>query len=237
MTNFLKAKWENIIMANYAVPVNVLQPYLPKGVELDTYMGNAYVSLVGFLFKDIRLFKIPIPKLGTFEEVNLRFYVCRKDGDEIKRGVVFINETVPYKAVAWLANKLYKEHYTAVKTKSSWKITAPDKHISYQWLVGKKWNTISVKAMSMATEMQQNSFEEFIFEHYYGYTRVNEMATEEYKINHPRWHINTVTDTEIDCDFEANYGSNFAFLNGASPASVFIAEGSAIEVKWKRMKI
>ena len=237
MTNFLQAKWENIIMANYAVPLSVLQPYLPQGVEVDTYKGSAYVSLVGFLFKDTRLFKIPVPKLGTFEEVNLRFYVSRKEGNEIKRGVVFINETVPYKAVAWLANKLYKEHYTAVKTRRTEEISAQTKQVTYQWLVDQKWNSIGVHAENVALEMQKNSFEEFIFEHYYGYTRVDKMTTEEYRINHPRWKINTVINSEIQCDFEANYGSDFAFLNRVVPTSVFIAEGSAIEVKWKRTKI
>ncbi len=237
MTNFLQAKWENIIMANYAVPINVLKPYLPKGIEIDTYQDTAYLSLVGFLFKNTRLFKIPIPKLGTFEEVNLRFYVYRKEGNELKRGVVFINETVPYKPVAWLANKLYKEHYTAVKTKHNWQINDSSKKINYQWLVNKQWNSISIEAENKTLPMTKNSFEEFIFEHYYGYTKVNASITEEYKINHPSWYINKVTATKIECDFEANYGSDFAFLNKVTPTSVFMAEGSAIEVKWKRIKI
>ncbi len=237
MRNFLEAKWENIIMANYAVPISLLQAYLPKGIQVDLYQGNAYVSLVGFLFKDTRLFKIPIPKLGTFEEVNLRFYVYRKEANSIKRGVVFINETVPYKAVAWLANKLYKEHYTAVKTKHDWQINDTSKKITYKWLINKNWNTICAEAENLALEMPKNSFEEFIFEHYYGYTRVNATTTEEYKINHVSWNINTITNTVIDCDFEANYGIEFAFLNNTKPTSVFMAEGSAVEVKWKRKKI
>ena len=78
---FLKADWENLIMANYTVNPSVLLPFLPKGVEIDTYQGKAYVSLVGFMFKNTRLFNIPIPYLGTFEEINLRFYVKRKDGN------------------------------------------------------------------------------------------------------------------------------------------------------------
>ncbi len=51
MAIFLKAQWENIIMANYAVSPELLQPYLPKGVSLDLYNNKAYVSLVGFMFK------------------------------------------------------------------------------------------------------------------------------------------------------------------------------------------
>lgn len=237
MAIFLKAKWENIIMANYAVPADRLKPYLPKGVELDFYNGKAYASLVGFMFKDIRLFNIPIPVLGSFEEINLRFYVSRKENGLIKRGVVFINESVPYKLVAWMANKLYKEHYIAIPTKNQCSFNEGEKNISYQWKINNRWNSIAVKAASGADEMPKDSFEEFIFEHYYGYTKINSNATEEYKINHPRWKVNKVHSAVIDCDFAAMYGKDFGFLKDETPDAVFIAEGSAIEVEWKRKRL
>lgn len=76
MTNiFLKASWENPIMANYEVEPAILQPYLPNGVELDFYNYKTYVSLVGFLFKKTSLFGVHIPFFGSFEEINLRFCV------------------------------------------------------------------------------------------------------------------------------------------------------------------
>ena len=81
---FLTAEWKNLIMANYAVNADALTPYLPKGVELDYYNNKTYVSLVGFMFEKTSLFGIPIPYWGTFEEINLRFYVKRTEG-------VFIN--------------------------------------------------------------------------------------------------------------------------------------------------
>jgi uncharacterized protein YqjF (DUF2071 family) len=111
LKTFLTAKWQNLIMVNYEIDPSYLLPYLPNGVELDYFQGKSYISLVGFLFKDSKIFNIPIPFLGTFEEVNLRFYVIRKVGNSIRRGVVFINETVPNKTVAYVANKLYKEQY------------------------------------------------------------------------------------------------------------------------------
>jgi len=52
---FLTAQWENLIMANYAVEPQMLQPYLPKGVELDLYEGEAYVSLGAFTSNEKRL--------------------------------------------------------------------------------------------------------------------------------------------------------------------------------------
>jgi uncharacterized protein YqjF (DUF2071 family) len=235
--NFLEAKWENLIMANYAVDPTILIPYLPKGVELDSFEGKYYVSLVGFMFNKTKIFKVPIPYLGSFEEINLRFYVVRKDEGTLKRGVVFINETVPYAAVAWMANYLYKEHYTAVKTKHDWELTDTSKKINYSWKKDKKWNTIQVNAQSKSNSMKNGSVEAFIFEHYFGYTRVNEHKTLEYGINHPSWKINQVIDHSIDCDFEQMYGSDFAFLNAQQPDNVILAEGSNVSVKWKRNAI
>ena len=84
---FLKANWENLIMANYEVEPSILKPYLPNGVELDFYNHKTYVSLVGFMFKKTSLFGLPIPFFGSFEEINLRFYVRKVEGKKIKKGV------------------------------------------------------------------------------------------------------------------------------------------------------
>ncbi len=237
MATFLKANWENIIMANYEVALEVLQPFLPRGVELDLYNGKAHVSLVGFMFNDTKIFKMPIPYFGTFEEINLRFYVKRKDADIEKRGVVFINETIPYKVVAWMANKLYKEHYTTIPTKHNIKIHDDSKQIEYYWKINKVWNSIKVNATITNEQMLKGSFEEYIFEHYFGYTKIDEARTEEYTISHPSWKINTINNYSINCDFEAMYGKTFAHLSHTKPDSIFIAEGSSVSVDWRRNRL
>ena len=235
MKTFLTAQCQNLIMANYEIDPSILLPYLPKNVELDYYQGKTYVSLVGFLFKNSSIFNIPIPSMGTFEEVNLRFYVVRKVGNELRRGVVFINETVPNKIVAWVANKLYKEHYIAIPTKHNWTILNDKKEVEYQWKVKSKWNSISVVASATKHKMEGGSAEEFIFEHYFGYTKVNSEHSIEYKINHPSWEINEIHDYQIDCNFEAFYGKDFDVLNSTKPHSIMLAEGSDIRVDWKRI--
>ena len=233
---FLSASWENLIMANYEVSPDELTPYLPKGVELDFHHDKIYVSLVGFMFQKTSLFNIPIPFLGTFEEINLRFYVKRLEGDTIKRGVVFINETVPYKAVAWLANKLYKEKYIAIPTKNTIESTNVSKHIKYEWKINNRWNHLAAEATIEKEEMLEGSIEEFIFEHYYGYTKIDAQVSQEYRVNHPRWLVHKVTNYLIDCDFPAMYGTDFSFLNNQQPASVILAAGSPVSVDWKRTK-
>lgn len=231
---FLSARWENLIMANYEIDPDVLNAYLPHGVELDFYHGKTYVSLVGFMFKKTSLFHIPIPFLGTFEEINLRFYVKRVEGDLIKRGVVFVNETVPYKLVAWLANKLYKEHYITVPTTNELKIKDLSKEVRYTWKINNEWNHLSVNVSNKKEEMLPDSIEEFIFEHYYGYTKIDKQRSQEYQVNHPRWQVNKVLDYSIHCDFKSMYGNDFTFLNDRQPDAVILAEGSPIMVNWKR---
>lgn len=237
MKTFLKARWENLIMANYAVDPGILQPYLPTGVELDFFEGKTYVTLVGFMFKNTRIFGLPIPFLGTFEEVNLRFYVKSTDETGIKRGVVFINESVPFKPVAWLANWLYKEHYIAIPTKNKIELGTDAKSVEYQWKINSRWNSLQVNASTMGAEMQVGSVEEFIYEHYYGYTRIDANKTDEYRVNHPKWQVNSVSNYKIDCNFAAMYGAEFAYLAEQLPDSVFIAEGSEISVDWKRNRL
>jgi uncharacterized protein YqjF (DUF2071 family) len=237
MALFLKANWEDIIMANYEIDPTILLPFLPKGVELDLFNNKCYVSLVGFMFKNTKIFSIPIPKFGTFEEINLRFYVVKRENNTIKRGVVFINETIPYPIVAWMANKLYKEHYTVVPTKHTKLRFEHTQSITFEWEVEKNWLSMAVTSSNQSESMKKDSLEQFIFEHYYGYTKVNDYKTEEYKLQHPSWKTRKVLDHKIACDFEVMYGKAFAVLNQTEPEGVFIADGSSVGIEWKRNKL
>jgi uncharacterized protein len=111
---FLTAEWQWLAMLNYEIDPAVLRPYVPAGTELDPREGKTYVSMVGFLFADTRLRGYAIPYHTTFEEVNLRFYVRRTVGNETRRGVVFIKEIVPRRAIAWTACLFYNENYVAL---------------------------------------------------------------------------------------------------------------------------
>jgi uncharacterized protein YqjF (DUF2071 family) len=234
---FLSAQWEHLVMANYAVAPETLQPYLPNGLQLDDFQGTYYLSLVGFMFRNTRLFGLPVPFFGSFEEINLRFYVKRHTEQGLRRGVVFINETVPFRAVAWLANTLYKEHYTCIPTQHLIQQNDHLTQVRYMWQHRNKQNFINVAAENTAAPMIPGSVEAFIFEHYYGYTKVGDTQTEEYGVLHPSWNTHRVLHHEINCDFSSMYGAHFGFLNEQQPKSVLLAAGSEVQVAWKRHRI
>jgi hypothetical protein len=229
--SFLTAEWRKLALANYVVHPDVLLPYLPYKTELDIWEGKCYVSLVGFMFANTRLLGIPIPFHTNFEEVNLRFYVRYKDGNEWKRGVVFVKEIVPRHAITFIANTLYKEHYQTMPMRHLWQQNNGVQQVQYDWKYNQKWQSIQVDASLQAESIDEGSETEFITEHYWGYTQINAQNTYEYQVTHPRWEHYRVKNYHINVDFDLVYGNHFAFLNQLTPHSVMLAEGSSITVE------
>lgn len=231
--SFLTAKWTNLALINYEIDAKLLEKYIPNGTELDYYNNKCYVSLVGFMFENVKLLGLKIPFHTHFEEVNLRFYVKRLENGEWKRGVVFIKEIVPKPAITFVANTVYKENYQTLPMKHS--ITENNNSIDfvYQWKTKEKWNTILVETEKNLTSIEENSEAQFITEHYFGYTK-QENKTFEYEVKHPKWEQYKVNQFQVDVDFEKTYGNEFTFLNDIKPTSVILAKGSDISVENKK---
>lgn len=226
---FLTAEWRKLALAQYEVEKSILEKYLPPNTVLDDWQGKYYVSLVGFMFLDVKLRGFRIPFHTNFEEVNLRFYVKYKDGLEWKRGAVFIQEIVPLPAITLVANTIYKEKYKTLSMKHLWTFQGDQLQVEYLWKT-KEWNSFAVKTSSQAMEIPIGSEEEFITEHYWGYTKLGLNRTSEYGVQHPRWQVYPVESYTIKADFRENYGEDFANLNHVEPDSVILAEGSEISV-------
>ncbi|MCD0487235.1 DUF2071 domain-containing protein [Pedobacter sp. MC2016-14] len=233
--SFLTAEWRKLAIANYAIDKDILLPYLPAGTELDLWKGVCYVSLIGFLFKNTKLLGIRVPFHSNFEEVNLRFYVKRKEGAEWKRGVVFIKEIVPKYALSFIANTFYNENYVSMPMRHVWNEDSGNLTVSYLWRLKKHWQSIRVVADAIASPIEEHSEAEFITEHYWGYARCNATKTNEYEVRHPRWQQYKVNSFQIITDFGLNYGTDFEFLNQQQPVSVMLAEGSEISVEHKKV--
>jgi len=232
--SFLTAQWRKLILVNYEIDPKHLQEYVPFGTDLDLWGGKCFVSLVGFLFLDTKLKGIPIPFHRNFEEVNLRFYVKRKEGDSVKRGVVFIKEIVPKRALSVVANTVYGEHYVTRKMKHEWLESENELTVKYAWAEGNDWNSMHVRCDNSLIDTLEGSEEEFITEHYWGYARLRQTSTNEYEVIHPKWQCYKLNDYTIDVDFGKTYGAAFEFLNDQTPNSVMLAEGSEIAVASKR---
>jgi len=73
-------QWHDTIFFHWEVPVYFLREHIPKEIELDTFNNMAWVSLVAFEVRNMRLRNMPsMPYVSNFHEINLRTYVI-KDG-------------------------------------------------------------------------------------------------------------------------------------------------------------
>jgi len=219
-------------MLNYVAPEELLAPLVPAGVDLDRWRGTLYVSVVGFLFRDTRMLGVPIPAHRTFPEVNLRFYVRRDVAGETRRGVVFIRELVPRRAIALVAKLLYNEPYRARPMRY---LLPPDGERGpfareYAWRASTEWTRLSASTVGPSRVLEAGSEEEFITEHFWGYTRQRDGGTVEYRVSHPRWNVWTAADARLDGDLAGVYGDAFARVLAGAPRSAFVAGGSSVVV-------
>jgi uncharacterized protein YqjF (DUF2071 family) len=232
-SHFLRAEWNNLVMANYTVPKNVLLPFLPAYTELDFFEGEAYVSLVGFMFLNTKVLGFSVPMHENFEEVNLRFYVKHNDRGTWKKGVVFIKEIVPKRAISFVANHLYGESYSTMRMKHYHLDNGSNCEVGYEWKFKGQWNKIGVVTDKRSKKISDNSCESFFADHYWGYTKHRNSKTYEYHVEHLRWETLKVLSYHVDCDFGTLYGEPFAFLNNEKPKSVLMTKGSEIRVEHK----
>lgn len=218
-------------MLNYEAPLALLAPLVPAEVEIDRWRGTLYVSVVGFMFRDTRVLGASIPGHRSFEEVNLRFYVRRETEDETRRGVVFVRELVPRRAIALVARLLYNEPYRALPMRHRIEPRGGDVvEREFAWRVRGAWTRIIAPTIGAPKPLESDSEEEFITEHYWGYTRQRDGGTVEYRVQHPRWNVWNSPDARLEGSVERVYGEPWARVLAGPPRSAFVADGSPVTV-------
>ena len=228
---FLSAEWRELVMLNYEVEPRVVKTYVPRGTDLDSFNGKTYVSLVAFRFLHTKLFGfLTIPFHSNFDEVNLRFYVRRNAADGARRGVVFIREIVPRLAIAQVARLAYGENYSSHPMRHSIRRNGSGLNAEYQWKFNGKWCRLQAQASGIPARPNAGSLEQFITEHYWGYTARPGSRSIEYHVTHETWRVWIASAASFEGDGDVLYGPGFGEILRRQPDSAFIADGSPVLV-------
>jgi len=230
---FLTAEWRQLLMLNFEIAPERIEPFVPRGVELDFWNGKTFVSLVGFRFLNTSVLGMPIPFHRNFDEINLRLYVRRKAEQGWRRGVVFIKEIVPRWLVSLVARVAYNENYV---TRRMWNEFIPPTaespgRVGYAWKKNGRWNQLAATIAGEPRTTSPDSEDAFITEHYWGYAQQRDGGTVEYQVEHPGWRVWRTSDLDCDFDARAEYGDSFADVLARKPSSAFVADGSAVVVR------
>ena len=232
----LAGEWRDLALLNWFVDPAILRPRVPAGAELDTWEGRGVLSLVGLRFLHLRLLGLPVPGMQAFTQVNVRFYVRRRVGEEIRHGVCFVLAMVPRRLLTLGARLAMHEPFETFPTRVAHH-RAPDGAggLSYQWQGGNQggtgdggWHRMQVVLDAAAVRAPEDgSLETFVLHRFWGFTQQPDGTTLEYRVEHPCWRVAAVNDFDLSAQWEGLRVPAEVRTALAGPASFALyAEGS-----------
>ncbi|WP_439487394.1 YqjF family protein [Algoriphagus sp.] len=106
-------EWNRALFLHWIVPFELLRECVPSNLNIDTFDGNCYISLVAFTMEKIRPRLLPsIGYVSDFDEINVRTYI---DNDD-KKGVYFLNIEAGKSISAFVAKTISGLPYEKAKT-------------------------------------------------------------------------------------------------------------------------
>jgi hypothetical protein len=143
---------------------------------------------------------------------------------------VFIEEIVPKPAIALTARWIYGENYISLPMRHEivWNGRVTD--LEYSWRQGENWSRLFARAAEAPILPAADSLEQYITEHYWGYSRQKSGSTLEYHVKHVPWSVRTASEASFAGNAAELYGNELGAVLSRKPDSAYIADGSPVEV-------
>ena len=137
-------RWDDVAFISWAYAVPEVQRLLPDGLEVDTFDGAAWVSVVPFRLT-VRLPWTPaMPWTSAFPEVNVRTYVRGPGG---RRGIWFLSLDASRLAAVILARRSYRLPYMWARTR----IVGTDH--SWRYVGARRWPRTAGTAWDLTVDV------------------------------------------------------------------------------------
>ena len=145
---------------------------------------------------------------------------------------MFIKELVPRRAVATIARLVYGENYTRVPMSHRIERDASVATIraEYAWRYGKEKCRMRIETEGANFIPEEGSEEQFITEHYWGYSAQSDGGCLEYEVRHAPWEVWRARQADFAGDAAPLYGAEIARVLRNQPDSAFLAAGSPVTV-------
>ena len=217
----LNQEWRHLSFLHWIVDKKYILPYIPKGLELDTYNNDAYISTIPFLMKDVRPRFLPsLNYISTFPEFNIRTYVKYKN----KSGVFFLTLDAQSKITCLFAPYAYGLPYRYAKG------SVQSKNMTYLWRSKRLSDSAELKGYCKPfgehMTASRGSLEEFLFERYCLFTLINNNLCIGY-VAHKPW-VYQIGKAKLEINsFTGAY--NLGIKNLLMPNLVHISDGVKVK--------
>lgn len=189
----MSQRWDQLAYFHWPYPVAEVARLLPAGLDPDTFDGTAWVGLIPFEMKRIRLGPTPpIPHFGSFIEINVRTYVIDPRG---RRAIYFFSLDVPLISVTAAARSIFSVPYCWAHTKHH--IDGPRHTYTFE----RRWPKDDASAsISFAVGSEVSAPTDF--DHWmsarWALVASRRGGLEYGRVHHPPWPLYEVSDVEID---------------------------------------
>lgn len=188
----MRQRWRDVSFAHWRVEPSVVARLLPPSLEVDTFDGSAWLSLVGFEMDGLRLAGAPpIPTTARFPEFNVRTYVRGPVGP----GVWFHSLDIPHWLPTLVARAAFALPYCRARVESyrTERLQA--------WEVRRQWPNRTTGALALAPGAaieRPDDLDVFLTARWrlYASTRGGRLVTA--AVHHERWPLHTAELVDLD---------------------------------------
>jgi hypothetical protein len=125
---------------------------------------------------------------------------------------------------------VYSENYKYARMKHRIETEEAGKTAQYQWQVRGQWCRLSAQTGGDPALPQAGTLEQFITEHYWGYSAQPDGGCIEYHVSHVPWQVWSTTNANFEGDSSALYGGELGSVLQRCPDCAFVADGSPVIV-------
>lgn len=179
--------WQDLLFAHWPVDAAALRARIPAQLEIDTFMGQAWMAVVPFRMSGVRLRRTPsLPWLSKFPELNVRTYVVA----EGKPGVWFFSLDAGNSLAVAIARRWFHLPYF----RASMSCEERDGWIHYKSVRRDAGGPVAVlegkyQPIGGTIRAETGSLEHFLTERYCLYTADGAGRILRGEIHHPPWQL------------------------------------------------
>ncbi|WLR52074.1 DUF2071 domain-containing protein [Bacillus tianshenii] len=178
--------WEDLLFMHWPLPVDVLRPFIPEQLEVDTFDGKAWIAVVPFYMNHIQLRGLPeVPGARSFLELNVRTYVKYRN----QSGVYFFSLDANHLPAVMVARSIFHLPYltakmTMKKAESAIQLASVRSHRGFS----KSALDLSYRPVSESYSASYGSIEHWLTERYCLFT-VKKNNVYRGDIHHIKWSL------------------------------------------------
>lgn len=153
----ISQEWKDVLFLNYKCDQELLSQAIPDCLDLDTYSGQAYISVVPFRMEGIRFPFSPRLPFSHMWELNLRTYVTYKG----KPGIYFFTLDTDHVLAQWIATTFFHLPYRCAPLRG---------HVDKLHYNFEAKNSLSLKAKLTVVPLAIEDYHHWLVERYCLYT-------------------------------------------------------------------